>query len=67
MIENYELLEEVNLLFEMIKTMLITGLPQSKITPLLTKYTHYEIRRWTYSRWKFRVDHLVRIDDSHSL
>lgn len=45
MIENYELLEEVNLLFEMIKTILITGLSQSKITPLLTQYTHYEIRR----------------------
>lgn len=39
-----ELLEEVNLLFEMIKTMLITGLSQTKINQLLKKYTHYEIR-----------------------
>ena len=39
-----ETLEEANLLFEMIKTMLITGLPQTHIGNLLKSYTHYEIR-----------------------
>ncbi len=41
---NYETLEEANLLFEMIKTMLITGLSQTRIAQLLKQYTHYEIR-----------------------
>lgn len=39
-----ETLEEANLLFEVIKTMLITGLPQTQINKLLKTYTHYEVR-----------------------
>ena len=54
-----ETLEEVNLLFEMIKTMLITWLSQTKISRLLKRYTHYEIRNWKYVNGKFIVEDLI--------
>jgi len=40
----YERLEEANMLFETIKTILMTGLSQTKINGLLDRYTHFEIR-----------------------
>jgi hypothetical protein len=43
-----ETLEEANLLFEMIKTMLMTGLPQTQINLYLKRHTHYEIRNGRY-------------------
>lgn len=43
-----ETLEEANLLFEMIKTMLITGLPQTEVSRFLKFHTHYEIRNGKY-------------------
>lgn len=54
-----ETLEEANLLFEMIKTMLITRLSQTQITKLLRRYTHYEIRNGRYVSGKFVVEDLV--------
>jgi len=54
-----ETLEEANLLFEMIKTMLITWLSQTQITQFLRRYTHYEIRNGRYVNWKFVVEDLV--------
>jgi len=54
-----ETLEEANLLFEMIKTMLITGLPQTEINKFLKFHTHYEIRNWRYLDWEFIVKDLV--------
>lgn len=59
---HYELLEEVNILFEMIKTMLITGLSQTKIKQLLKKYTHYEIRNGKLINWKFIIADLIKTD-----
>ena len=44
MINKFENLEEVNSLFELIKTMLLTQLPQTKIKQLLRDFTHSEIR-----------------------
>jgi len=43
-----ETLEEANLLFEMIKTMLITGLPQTQINKYLKTHTHLEVRNGRY-------------------
>jgi len=54
-----ETLEETNLLFEMIKTMLITGLPQTQINLFLKSHTHYEIRNGRYIDWAFVVEDLV--------
>ena len=54
-----ETLEEANLLFEMIKTMLLTGLSQTQITQFLRRYTHYEIRNGRYVNGKFVVDDLI--------
>lgn len=54
-----ETLEEANLLFELIKTMLITGLPQTQITKYLKSHTHYEIRNGRYIDWEFVVEDLV--------
>jgi len=59
---NYEQLEEINSLFEFIKTMLITGLYLTKVKQLLKKYTHSEIRRWKYENWEFIVEDLIVID-----
>jgi len=54
-----ETLEEANLLFEMIKTMLITWLSQTQINQLLRRYTHYEIRNGRYVNGKFVVEDLI--------
>lgn len=51
----FENLEEVNSLFELIKTMLLTQLPQTKIKQLLRDFTHTEIRNWKYENWEFIV------------
>ncbi len=59
---NYEHLEEVNSLFELIKTMLLTQLSQTKIKQLLRDYTHSEIRNWKYINWKFIVSDLITHD-----
>lgn len=60
---NQEQLEEINLLFELIKTMFITWLSQTKIKQFLKEYTHTEIRNWKFEEnWNFIVNHLVTID-----
>jgi len=58
---NQEQLEEINLLFELIKTMFITGLSQTMIKRYLKEYTHTEIRKWRYENWVFIVENLVDI------
>lgn len=52
---NYEHLEEVNTLFEVIKTMLITGLSQRQVRKHLTTYTHSEIRNGKCVNGRFVV------------
>jgi len=59
---NLENLEEVNLLFELIKTMLLTWLSQTMIKRYLKEYTHTEIRNWTYEDWIFIAPDLVTLD-----
>ncbi len=59
---HYEALEEVNLLFETIKTILITWLPNKNISKLLKDYTHYEIRSGDFIDGKFIVHDLVQSD-----
>lgn len=59
---NYDQLEEVNLLFELIKTMLITWLSQTKVRQFLREYTHLEIRNWNYVNWEFVITNLVNLD-----
>ena len=56
---NFEHLEEVNSLFELIKTMLLTQLSQTKVKQFLRDYTHSEIRNWKYKNWEFIVIDLV--------
>ncbi len=60
--KNYDHLEEVNWLFEMIKTIMITKLSQTKVKQLLRDYTHSEIRNWKYENWEFIVTDLVTHD-----
>ena len=62
MINKFENLEEVNSLFELIKTMLLTQLPQTKIKQLLRDFTHSEIRNWKYKNWEFIVTNLITTD-----
>jgi len=57
-----ENLEEVNSLFELIKTMLLTQLSQTKIKQLLRDFTHSEIRNWKYINWEFVVTNLITVD-----
>ncbi len=59
LINSQEHLEEVNLLFELIKTMMITGISQTMIKRYLKEYTHTEIRNWRYEDWVFIVDNIV--------
>ena len=58
----FENLEEVNSLFELIKTMLLTQLSQTKIKQLLRDFTHSEIRNWKYINWEFVITNLITID-----
>ena len=58
----FENLEEVNSLFELIKTMLLTQLSQTKIKQLLRDFTHSEIRNWKYINWEFVVTNLITTD-----
>ena len=55
----FENIEEVNGLFELIKTMLLTWLSQTKIKQLLRNFTHTEIRNWKYENWDFIVSNLI--------
>jgi hypothetical protein len=57
-----ENIEEVNGLFELIKTMLLTWLSQTKVKQLLKDYIHTEIRNWKYINWEFIVTDLVTHD-----
>ena len=54
-----ENLEEVNLLIELVKTILLTWLSQTKVKQLLREYTHTEIRNWKYVNWEFVITNLV--------
>lgn len=58
----FEYIEEVNWLFELIKTILITQLSITKIKQLLKEYTHSEIRDWKYENWEFKVKDLITHD-----
>jgi hypothetical protein len=60
--KKYDHIEEVNCLFEMIKTIMITRLPQTKIKQLLREYTHSEIRLWKYINWDFIIKDKVYLD-----
>ena len=60
--QNYDHLEEVNWLFEMIKTIMITKLSQTKVKQLLKDYTHSEIRNWKYENWEFIIRDLITHD-----
>lgn len=51
-------IEEVNGLFELIKTMLLTWLSQTQTKQYLKEYTHTEIRNWFYDDWVFIVKDL---------
>jgi len=57
-----ENIEEVNGLFELIKTMLLTWLSQTKIKQFLREFTHSEIRNWKYENWEFIVIDLITHD-----
>ena len=59
---NHDQLEEVNLLFELIKTMLLTWLSQTMTKRYLKEYTHTEIRNWIYEDWVFIAPDLVTHD-----
>ena len=54
--------DEVNMLFEMIKTILITWLSAQKVKKLLKTHTHYEIRCGHYEGGKFVVNNIVTHD-----
>ena len=54
-----ENLEEVNLLIELVKTILLTWLSQTKVKQLLRDHTHTEIRNWKYVNWEFVITNLV--------
>ena len=56
---NLEQLEEVNSLFELIKTMLLTWLSREKANKLLKDFTHSEIRKWKYENWSFIIIDLI--------
>ena len=62
----YNQIDEVNMLFEIIKTILMTWLPHKKIRKLLSKYTHHEIRCWKIVGNKFIVADLVMHDAHYS-
>ncbi len=59
---NQDQLEEVNLLFELSKTILITWLSQTKVKQYLKEYTHSEIRCWKYLNWEFVIKNKVYLD-----
>lgn len=59
---NHDQLEEVNLLFELCKTILLTWLSQTKVKQYLKEYTHSEIRNWKYINWEFVIKHLIYLD-----
>ena len=59
---NLENIDEVNWLFELIKTMLLTWLSQTMIKRYLKEYTHTEIRNWIYQDWVFIAPDLVTLD-----
>jgi hypothetical protein len=59
---NLENIDEVNWLFELIKTMLLTWLSQTMIKRYLKEYTHTEIRNWIYQDWVFIAPDLVILD-----
>lgn len=58
----YQQIDEANILFEIIKTILITWLSNKKVKKLLAKYTHYEIRNWKTVKGKFIVSDLIMHD-----
>lgn len=58
----YEHLEEVNMMFEMIKTMLLTWLAETKVKKLLKNYTHFEIRSGKLREGKFVITDLIMHD-----
>jgi hypothetical protein len=58
----FENLEEVNCLFELIKTMLLTWLSQTETKKYLKEYTHSEIRNWIYEDWVFIAPDLIVTD-----
>ena len=60
--QKYDHIEEVNWLFEMIKTIMITKISQTKIKQLLREFTHTEIRNWKYENWEFIVINLITTD-----
>ena len=60
--QKYDHIEEVNWLFEMIKTIMITKTSQTKIKQLLRDFTHTEIRNWKYRNWEFLVTNLITTD-----
>ena len=60
--KKYDYLEEINCLFEMIKTIIITKLPQTKIKQLLREYTHSEIRLWKDENWEFIIKDRIYLD-----
>jgi hypothetical protein len=62
---NYRQIDEVNMLFENIKTILITWLPQARVKKLLKKYTHNEIRCWERINNKFVITDLVMHDNDY--
>ncbi|MFK7780015.1 MAG: hypothetical protein QM490_02610 [Candidatus Gracilibacteria bacterium] len=62
MINKFENIEEVNGLFELIKTMLLTQLSQTKIKQLLRDFTHSEIRNGKYENGEFIVSNLITTD-----
>ena len=55
----YKEIDEVNMLFEMIKTILITWLSSKKVKKLLKTHTHYEIRCGHYEGGKFVLENHV--------
>ena len=59
---NLENIDEVNWLFELIKTMLLTWLSQTMIKRYLKEYTHTEIRNWVFQDWVFIAPDLVTLE-----
>jgi hypothetical protein len=55
----YRQIDEANMLFEIIKTILITWLSHKKIKKLLNKYTHHEIRQWKSINNNFIISDLI--------
>ena len=55
-------IDEVNMMFETMKTILITWLSQSQVKKLLKSYTHYEIRWGSFVKGKFVVNDLIMHD-----